>query len=81
MLFYLDAASIERIQSVESNSFLSKRLILKKYDPKFIFNFITNTINLNSFSSWDDAKEYLEYYFSNEYFNYNNKYFGDYVFE
>ena len=75
MLFYLKVSSIERIQSIQSNCFLSKRLIVRKYNSKIIFEYITNIMNLNNFSSWDDAKEYLDYHFSNEYFNYNNKHF------
>lgn len=75
MLFYLFVISAERVRSIEINKFLKRGLMIKKYDPEFIVDFIKTTVNLNSFLNWEDAKEYLDYYFSNEYFNYNNKHY------
>ncbi|HRE22094.1 MAG TPA: Imm8 family immunity protein [Rhabdaerophilum sp.] len=75
MLFRLLVTSIKRIQSFQSNEFLSKRLLVKSYDASYIEHFIKSVINTNIFEDWNDTKEYLDYHFSNEYFNYNNKYF------
>lgn len=75
MLFSLLVTSIKRIQLVNSNEFLSKRLLVKAYDGSYIEQFIKGVININTFEDWNEAKEYLSYYFYDEYFNYNNKYF------
>lgn len=74
MLFYLTVTSLLRLHSIIKGSFLSQRFIVEKYEPKNIYEFIERIVNLNKFDNWEDAIEFLKYYFSHEYFNYNNKY-------
>ena len=74
MYFYLMVMSVERLKKINSNLFLSKKLVVCNYNHMYIIKFIEDVINSNQFDDMEDAIAYISYYFSNEYFNYNNKY-------
>ncbi|MCU0818606.1 MAG: immunity 8 family protein [Beijerinckiaceae bacterium] len=73
IFFHLNVASIIQMEKVKSGTFLSRILVLEKYEPKTIIDYINKIVNANKFATWEEALEFLSFYFSNEYFNYNSK--------